>query len=1139
MRRVPAKIQLSRGKSMSSKHFSSSFKRAMGASCSALALLLAAPAAMAQTEVGTIVPSDPGTSDTILDTATDVTGVGMFFRNDGFVCTGTLINPRTVIFAAHCVNDRPASDYGSDSAIQAAFSFGANSLPGFLSWINNSFASNPDLAVFNVNQIIYNLESLADPNSFGFLEGDVALSVLDTPASEVPTWALLFSALPAPTSYTQETGSGYHVNLTGYGRSGTGATGDSIGIDWRRRAAENFIGALVSFDDRNNFLFGAPFGDLPQNLYRLDFDDPTRTNPYDFDLYFGDAATNEGTTAGGDSGGPLILDAANNPGINEDLVIGVLSGGSRFFGPQVFSSYGTESFYQPLYLFWDWIVANSPYRYVSAAEGDGAWEDANHWLTEIDPAFRILDVDGNVVNGLPGNPGVGLAGTDPSWGMVCFAPGAVSGPTNTCQDLATGDVTPYEGGALAEAGNGNTIGTAPVLDGNLIGVADVSTSDSTTGGTPQSDGDGGVLALVDGEYTSDPLPDPTLENGLPGATGFVPDNVDPDSGLGINARYFDVNLSAAGTTTLSSTVEIDNLTISGSAARLDIGASGNLTSLTEIMHQAGSVNVDGMLTTGGDYLLMSGLLSGSGTVNTAYLTNIMGLIAPGAIDGIGTLTIDGNLVLASASGLWVDVGDASADRLTVTGLASLGGSVLINPLAGYMPRYGDDYTILSAAGIAGTFSSVNDLPGVLNPVLHYTPTSANVRIEASEFHTQASFTNNFQVALATALDQGRAGSYGDLAGVYGWLDLLEDDALTTGLDTLAPYESVMFDRSIRSHSDVLGHALREQIGTLGLHSAGGADVLADAKQANGLAGMSDLGLLARATVKSGNSAGGTDTGEMRRVFGAIGQINATARSFAGSPDTEIDGDYSLIGLDVPVSESLRIGVAAGFANSDNTAGAAIGSTNVSTETEQVTAFASYSTGRLSASLALGYASHDSDATRTINLGGVLVPAQTRTTADETTIDAAVRYDLYSGANGVSVTPMASVTASDVDFQATTSYSAIGSLDIDARSGSNTIARIGSAFGLELGTHISTHLYLGAAQQYGDGAETYSAAFHDAPGIAFIAPSDVEMNTNWWEVAGSVSAEMSFGGTLTISHERQINRDFAENEITSLTYSLPF
>ncbi|WP_417497140.1 autotransporter domain-containing protein [Maricaulis sp.] len=1115
---------------MSKRHLSGTFKHAMGASCSVLALLLAAPAAMAQTEVPTIVPADPGTSETILDTATDVTGVGMFFRNDGFVCTGTLINPRTVIFAAHCVNDRPASDYGSDSAIAAAFSFGADSLPGFLSWINNAFASNPDLAVFNINQIIYNLDSIARPEGAGFLEGDVALSVLDTPASEVPTWALLFSALPAPTAYTQETGSGYHVNLSGYGRSGVAADGATIGIDWRRRAAENFIGALSSFDERNTFLFGDPFGDLPQNLYRLDFDDPTRTNPYDFDLYRGDAADNEGITAGGDSGGPLILDAANNPGFEEDLVIGVLSGGSRFFGPQQFSSYGTESFYQPLYLFWDWIVANSPYRYVAAAEGDGAWEDANHWLTEIDPAFRVIDASGNVVNGLPGNPGVGVAGTDPSWGETCFAPGGVSGPGAECVTLEDGDVHPYDGAAPSASGDSNSIGA---LGAGIPGAdAGLTVEDAPQNGT-------GTLALVDGEYTSDPLPAATLENGLPGATGFVPDNVDPNSGLGINARYYDVNLSAAGTTTLDSTVEIDVLTISGAAAGLDIGAAGDLTSLTEIMHQAGSVNVDGTLTTYGDYLLMSGLLTGTGTVHTPYLTNILGLIAPGDLGTVGTLTIDGSAVLASASGLAIEIGDGVNDRLVVTGDASLGGTVLLSPVSGYLPRFGDSYTFLTAASITGTFGSVYDLPGVLNPVLSYSATSASVEIEAQNFNTQATFTNNFQTALAGALDGGRAGSYDDLAGVYGFLDLLEGDDLTAALDSLSPYEAVMFDRSVRTHSDVLGRALREQIGTLGLMANGGDDILAEAKQANGLAGMNDLGLLARATVKSGNSASGAEDGDMRRIFGSIGTIEATASTFAGSADSVIDGDYSLFGLDIPLTQSLRIGAAAGFASSDNTAGAALGGTNVSTETEQLMAFASYSTGRLSASLAVGLASHESDATRTINLGGVLVPAQTRTTADESTVDAAIRYDLYSSDDGIHVTPMASITASNVDFQATTSYSSIGSLDINSRSGSNTIARIGSAFGLDLGTRISTALYVGAAEQYGDGAETYSASFHDTSGVNFSAPSGVDMGGSWWEVAGSLSAELSFGGTLTISHERQIDRDFSEIEITSLSYSLPF
>ncbi len=58
-----------------------------------------------------IVIAPPGTSVTDRD-PTNVTGVGQMIvdQKNGFIglCTGTLINPRTVIFAAHCVNESPS-----------------------------------------------------------------------------------------------------------------------------------------------------------------------------------------------------------------------------------------------------------------------------------------------------------------------------------------------------------------------------------------------------------------------------------------------------------------------------------------------------------------------------------------------------------------------------------------------------------------------------------------------------------------------------------------------------------------------------------------------------------------------------------------------------------------------------------------------------------------------------------------------------------------------------------------------------------------------------------------------------------------------------------------------------------------------
>ncbi len=222
----------------------------------------------------------------------------------------------------------------------------------------------------------------------------------------IPAWALLFSALPAPSSINPSTGTGYHVTITGYGRNGTGLNGDTGGIDYRRRVAENYLGALASLSDVDMFLYGDTSRTLNQNLYMTDLDDPRRgtasASRFDFNLFKDNALPNEGITAGGDSGGPLILDRT----FSKPVVIGVLSGGTRYYAAQPSSSFGTTSFYQPLYLYWDYIVASNPYRYVSAKAGDAKWSDATHWQTELDPSYQIIQ-DGKLVNGVPTTAGQG------------------------------------------------------------------------------------------------------------------------------------------------------------------------------------------------------------------------------------------------------------------------------------------------------------------------------------------------------------------------------------------------------------------------------------------------------------------------------------------------------------------------------------------------------------------------------------------------------------------------------------------------------------------------------------------------------------------------------------------------------------
>jgi subtilase-type serine protease len=938
-------------------------RRRLLAGSALFALSMAAVATPAQA----VVPNEDKTPADIVDNADRFRGVGVVVTNvvgQGGVgiCTGTLINPRTVLFAAHCVNTRPETAYDG-TTVRAAVSFNVNALPGIQSWFANS-RTNTALSVFNVNRILWDARSVQNPQAAGFIEADIALASLDTPAVGIPTWALLFSTLPAPTTSDPVLGTGYHVDIVGYGRSGNAIQGAVLGVDWRRRAAENMLGGYMSLDDRNAFLFGPAAPNLPQNLYHVDFDSQRRQSVFDINVHRDDARPNEGITAGGDSGGPLILNAARNAITNEDLVIGVLSGGSRFFGPQAFSSLGTTSFYQPLSLFWQYIAANNPYRYVGTRAGNGNWEDANHWVSLLDPAYRVINANGQIVNGIPTTPELGLGGTGGDWGAVCVE---FESPADECINLGNGQIFgtgPTGGPEYADfAGSANLVGEAgdtvaaigeaagaagELIAENVAAPAEIvliETGTATAAGTGLLRGAEdiairGELALlpiaedtaINGtaelsenapQTTAPVLPAPTIANGLPGATGFIANNIEAvnnaNPALAVNPRYFDVTLSQNGTTTLSSAVTIDRLTVRGNAG-LTVAANGNLTSLIDINQFGGRVNVNGTVRSIGDYTLFAGMLEGTGTINAPFLTSITGIFSPATMGTTGTLTINGNLIMSSGTTYLADfTGAGASDRIVVNGAASVGGLVgLGGGLTQQVNGQGRRYTILTATGgVTGTFANTTISP-ILSQTFIYQPTAVLMEIRAASYNTVIDRTDPVQQAYAQLFDQNRSNAA--LAGLYG-LDFSTVDSIRSTFSNAAP----VTEQAVRSMSSQTINLLQnfndQRMREADRSKAGGKIAMTGAPLNVLQAGLSPIGQPLGANVMGLQS--GTEETQMTEanlpedvaIFLAGGLVSGNVDSMPGFREqTDVSGFYVAGGLEFFLGEESMLGLS-GYFNS--------------------------------------------------------------------------------------------------------------------------------------------------------------------------------------------------------------------------------
>ncbi len=265
------------------------------------------------------------------------------------------------------------------------------------------------------------------------------------------------------------------------------------------------------------------------------------------------------------------------------------------------------------------------------------------------------------------------------------------GPNLTIQGGRSGSITSI-GGAIDNLGTieENTSGGTLSIDF----LANYSAG-TLTGGTWKVSG-GGALDLHGMPVTTN-----AATIAVSGASSHLySDDASTDALATLTANAGNGRLTVGSDYTLKTASDFSN---SGNVT-VDSGGSFS-TGSYDYTQSAGTTKVNGTLSAA-NVILNGGFLKGTGTIQ-AQLSNGATL---DPVDDPSTLTLQGDYTQTGAGVLDIEI--ASLNRygqLAVSGAATLGGTLNVSLLNGFIPRVGDALQILTSSQVSGGFAAMNGL----------------------------------------------------------------------------------------------------------------------------------------------------------------------------------------------------------------------------------------------------------------------------------------------------------------------------------------------------------------------------------------------------------------------------------------------